>query len=86
MEAMACGLPTIVKDIEGVEGHFTARNKNLLVSKGQASDISRLIIKVIKNPTFEKEIGNSAANVIRQYASFELIWKKLKARLCIPND
>ncbi len=86
MEAMACGLPTIVKDIEGVNGYFTVRNKNLLVSTGQVSDIRRLITEVIKNPAVGKEIGNSAADDIRQYASFEVIWEKLKARLGIIND
>lgn len=86
MESMACGLPTIVRDIDGVDGFFTARDKNIIVTSGKSDDIRIYLKALISNTRLRKKIGKEAARVIQEQASFEILWNRLKSSLNFYND
>ena len=85
MEAMACGLPTIVRDIHGVDGFFTARDKNIIVTSGKSNDIRIYLKTLLSNTQLWKKIGKDAAMVIQKQASYDILWNRLKAKLNIDN-
>ncbi len=86
MESMACGLPSIVREIEGVDGYFTKRNNNILVTSGESNEILACIKRLLSDPKLRENIGKNAGQVIRDQASFEVIWCRLKTKLKIHDD
>ncbi len=86
MESMACGIPTLVRRIDGVDGFFTKDGQNILITSGNDVDLTESVNKLYFDSAFREKIGKEASIVIREQASFELLWKRLKNRLIIQGE
>jgi len=86
LEAMACGLPSIVREIDGIDGYFMKRNTNILVTSGESNEILTCIKRLISGTKLMENIGKNAGHVIRDQASFEVLWNRLKTKLKIHDD
>lgn len=86
LEAMACGMPVIVRETEGMDGFFLKRNKNIFFTSGDSNEIRENINKLFSDTNLRKKIGTEASLVIKEHASFNVLWGRLKIRLKIHGE
>ena len=72
MEALACGLPSLVSDIPGNKEWIVEGENGWLFRDGDANDLANKILQAIKNRRSLKQIGESARRTAEQRAD----WKK----------
>ena len=80
LEAMACGLPSIIRQIPGIYNGFIRHEKNALFLE-ECERISGCINKLYNQPEKQKSIGENAIDSINEYASFEIVYNKLFSKL-----
>ncbi len=86
LESMASGLPVVVRDIEGIEVFFLKRNKNIIINSGESVEIMENMRKLFFDSDLRERIGKEASLVIKEQASFDILWNKLKIRLRIQSE
>ncbi|RYM33463.1 glycosyltransferase family 1 protein [Brumimicrobium glaciale] len=72
LEAMACGLPSVVKSMKGVDDYITKKNINSLI----VNDTNALALglkKLIKDEKMQIELGENAAHFIQSKFSISKI-------------
>lgn len=80
LEAMACGLPSIIKQIPGIYNGFIRHGENALFLE-ECERISDCLIKLNNQSKTQKSIGENAVDSINEYASFEIVYSKLFSKL-----
>ena len=80
LEAMACGLPSVIRQIPGIYNGFIKHEKNALYLE-ECERISNCISKLYNQPEKQKSIGKNAADSINEYASFEIVYNNLFSKL-----
>jgi glycosyltransferase involved in cell wall biosynthesis len=86
LEAMACGLPVIYREIKGIDGFFTKNGQNILINSGNDVELTENVRKLYFDSVFREKIGKEAGRVIKEQASFEVLWNNLKTRLEIQCE
>jgi len=71
LEAMACKTPVICTDIVGVADDVEKSNAGIVVKPKNINDLSRAIIKILKNKPNQKKMGENALRLVRQKYSLE---------------
>ena len=76
LEAMACGITPIVRNIIGVNNYITFHKINALVFENK-EQMSELIVEIYKNKKMRDELAKKSQETINNNYSFELIYEKL---------
>lgn len=76
LEAMACGLPCIIREIPGRYDYIAENMTNIILSNDIITIIKR-INRLFLQPTLRQTIGKSASMTINRIASFDVVWEKL---------
>jgi glycosyltransferase involved in cell wall biosynthesis len=77
LEAMACGLPCIISNMQGISSDIVSNGKDgIIVKNRNIQDFSNAILNVLNNPKFAKELGSNAARKVVNKFSIEIISKK----------
>lgn len=74
LEAMACGLPCLVGEYEGV-GEFED-DKEILLTGFKAKEISKKLVQLIKNSNLRKKLSKNARNRIEKDFDIEKLLNK----------
>jgi L-malate glycosyltransferase len=82
MEALACGLPSMVSDIPGNKEWILEGENGWLFRDGDADDLANKILNAIKSRKSLKQIGESA----RKTAEARADWKKNFGKLLEAYD
>ena len=77
MEALACGLPCLVSDIQGNREWIVERENGWLFRDGDADDLAEKILHAIKNRRSFKKMAESARKTAEQKANWEKNFGKL---------
>jgi len=80
LEAMACGITPIVRNIIGVNNYITFHKKNALVFENK-EQMSELIVEIYKNKKMRDELANNSQRTIMNNYSFKSIYEKLSIKL-----
>lgn len=80
LEAMACGIPPIVRKIEGMESLFLQNNSNALIINNQ-KELLKSIELLYKDTQLRKKIGTNAHELIIKNHSFSKTLKKILEKL-----
>lgn len=76
LEAMSCGLPCIVKNIEGISGYLIQHNQNAY-EYNTTEDLCSIISELMKEPEKGKHIADAASKTISENYTFEKVMVKL---------
>lgn len=79
LEAMACGVPVVAKDIPGIR-YLIDHLKTGLVF-GRNEEMHEWITRLKNEPDLRETIGENAMKFIQSQASFEHTWAKISTRL-----
>ena len=82
MEALACGLPSLVSDIPGNKEWIVEGQNGWLFRDGDADDLANKILQAIKNLKLLKQFGESARKTAEERAN----WKKNFGKLLGAYD
>jgi glycosyltransferase involved in cell wall biosynthesis len=66
MEAMACGVPPVLSDVEYAMESITHMKDGILVPYGKVSEYADAVIELIDDLNLRKELGENAANKARE--------------------
>ena len=80
LEAMACGLPVIIKNLEGISGFLLSHINNALVFENP-DDIATYLNKCLKNQELYKKLSANANNTILNSFTFKIVSEKLIDKL-----
>lgn len=75
LEAMACGLPCIASDVEGIKEVITHKENGYLC-KTDSQSIHQALVDVLANKILREKIGQKARETILESFSFEKISEK----------
>jgi glycosyltransferase involved in cell wall biosynthesis len=73
LEAMSCGLPTVVSDCGGIPFVIRERDIAEIVPQRSIVDIRTAIQQLIDNPEIRKEMGENARSYVREHYSIKQI-------------
>lgn len=76
LEAMACGLPGIIREIPGIYDGVLTHGENALFPK-DFENISECITNIHNQPELRVRIEQNALDTINNHASFEMVYNKL---------
>ncbi|MBT3222940.1 MAG: glycosyltransferase family 4 protein [Proteobacteria bacterium] len=76
IEAMASGLPCLVRRLVGVDGYLTHHEKNALVFDNEAG-LSEAMERVLADPALRRRLGNEATRFINGRFSYEAVAQRL---------
>jgi len=79
LEAMACGLPPIVTDIEGNREWIKDGENGLLFQPKNSAALAERIIQLIKDETARRNFGARCFQIVKQRASWETCVNKMEA-------
>jgi glycosyltransferase involved in cell wall biosynthesis len=75
LEAMACGIPTVVSDLPATR-EYLSEDSGILVGEHKAENYSEELLKLIGNPELIVNIGNQArVRAVREYS-----WKNIASQ------
>lgn len=72
-EAMACGKPVVASKFGGIRNVITNEKDGMLVDAANPQEFADAMIKILKNPDFKQNLGQSAYNLIQKEYSWEAI-------------
>lgn len=78
LEAMAAGLPVVATRVEGVAELVVEGRTGLIVAPHAPQELAAAIEKLLADPSFAKELGQSG----QTRASAVFSWEKMAARYC----
>lgn len=81
LEAMACGLPTIVTDCGGIPYVIRDRDVVEMVSQRDINDLREAIERLIDNPQYRRKLGRAGRTYVEESYSVEQIAAKYHAML-----
>ena len=76
LEAMACGIPIIMKKIDGITGNFIQHGEHALVYRHK-EEIPDLVDKIYHSPKLRQALGSNARKVIIDHYSFSKIYPQV---------
>jgi glycosyltransferase involved in cell wall biosynthesis len=82
LEAMACGLPSIVADFDGVEDIVTHKQTGYTVQRQNPAQLSEGIIELLGDKDSRRFLGANARNRILKSNSWEIMTKTLDSIYC----
>lgn len=68
LEAMNIGIPIVSTRVGGIDNILKDEYSALLVEKGNIEEISKALMKLIKNPLLRTELSNNAFNEVQKYS------------------
>jgi glycosyltransferase involved in cell wall biosynthesis len=83
VEAMACSLPVVATEIDGVVDILAGKESNggLLVPSGDAAALALALQRVLHNQSGRETLGNSARRRVEKCCSFEAVGEQLQSFL-----
>lgn len=76
LEAMSCGKPLVGTNIGGIPYIIEDKKTGFLVEPKNPKEISKIIIKLFKDPLNSKKVGQNAREIIEKRFSWEIITKE----------
>lgn len=76
VEAMACGLPVVTTDLEGIKTYLTNGENGLLARVGDPQDLADKLTMVVESPQLRESLGSQAYTDSQAFA-----WRSQAARL-----
>ena len=83
MQAMACGLPIIASDVDGINNMITKSVTGILVSPKNAALLAEAIIDCIKNPIMMQTLAKNAHQYALNHFSNETMLQAYKSNVFI---
>jgi len=80
LEAMACGIVSVIRNLPGVTNFITFHDENALVFENE-DHMSKYIHKLFENPEKRDYLLKNAVETITQFASFKVVSEKLFTKL-----
>lgn len=80
LEAMACGIPVVTRNIPGLEGFILKNGQNCFIFKNE-NELADLLRYLYVNRDVAREISSSAISDIRERASFQNVLSAYYQRL-----
>jgi glycosyltransferase involved in cell wall biosynthesis len=77
LEAMASGLPVLASNLPGVRSVFKNNEQGYLVKPGDADDLAKKILTLIRQPAKRQAMGQSARALVEATYSWEKAGEKL---------
>lgn len=78
MEAMSCGLPIITTDIAENKELIENKKSGILISTQNATEIQKNVLRLLKNESLRKSLGENARNSIKKLCDLDIIIEKMK--------
>jgi len=75
LEAMACGLPVIGSDVEGIR-ELIVNGVNGILCEPNAESIRKAILKLLNDPELRKKLGENARKFVVENFSFEKVMRR----------
>jgi mannosylfructose-phosphate synthase len=72
-EAMACGKPVVASKFGGIRNVITHEKDGMLVDAANPMEFADAMIKILRNPNFKQNLGQSAYDLIQREYSWEAI-------------
>lgn len=79
LEAMACGLPVIVSDIESHKNFIEDKKNGFLAKKGSPKDATQKIEILLNNAKLRDKLGKNARRVVEENFTWDIIGQKFEA-------
>ncbi len=73
LEAMACGVPSIVSDVGGSSEIVENNVNGLLIKRGSVKDIADAVIYLLDNPSVLEKVGREARKTVEQRFSSNIM-------------
>lgn len=77
LEAMACGVPAIATEVDGVPEIITDGKNGFLVPKKDPRSIANAVLRLLGNTELRKEIGRNASEKIRKDNNWDLVCERV---------
>lgn len=79
IEAMACGLCVVSTNVGGINYLLKDKEDSLLVSKGNAEEMARAIISLLKNPSLAQNLSKNARKKAEDFSWEKILplWEKI---------
>jgi starch synthase len=83
IEAMACGLPIVASDLNGITDILEAGEQSggILVPPGDARALAEALIRVLRHQSHAHELGRRARSRVEESFSMEVVGKHMRAFL-----
>lgn len=66
LEAMACGLPTVVTNVGGLPFVVKEGETSFVVNERSPDDLAKSLEKLVSNPSLREEMGSQAVEYVRE--------------------
>ena len=80
LEAMACGLPCIIREIPGIYDNIIINRKNALFAD-DFERVSENINNLYNQTEFRRKLEENALETIKEFASFEFVYNQLFSKI-----
>ena len=78
MEAMACGLPSVVSDIGGCSDLIADGQTGYRVASSDSEGFERKLCELLENPAQREIMGNNAARFVREHCDYDTVITELE--------